>query len=206
MHKQPAAVARTLVLASTSRYRRHLFERLRVPFETAAPGVDEEPYKHRGLSPNDMVRQLAELKSRAVAPHWPSAIIVGGDQCATIDGRLLGKPGTVERTIEQLSSLAGRTHQLVTALCVLDGVTGHCDTMVDVHEMTMRPLDAEQIRRYVELDEPVDCAGSYKLESLGVALFERVSGSDPTAIVGVPLMQLVTMLARCGYDVFRAAR
>lgn len=211
MDKQPEAqpstptAQRPVVLASTSQYRKQLFERLRIPFETFDPAVDEDPCKQLGLEPVELVRRLAEAKARAVISHRPSAIVIGGDQCATIDGRVLDKPGDFERAVQQLESLAGRTHELVTALCLIDGTSGHTETIVDVHQMTMRPLDGAQIRRYVELDLPLDCAGSYKLESLGVALFERVAGSDPTAIVGVPLMQLVSMLSRVGYDVFAHA-
>lgn len=195
----------TLVLASTSRYRRQLLERLRVPFQAIDPAVDEDPYKHMGLSPEQMVRALAEAKAQAVLERRPGSIVIGGDQCATLEGDVLGKPGTVERTERQLARLAGKTHQLVTAITVIDAASGRTETIVDVHEMTMRPLTERQIQRYVELDRPLDCAGSYKLESLGVALFERVAGSDPTAIVGVPLMRLVTVLGRLGYDVFAHA-
>ncbi len=196
---------RLLVLASTSKYRRQLLERLRIPFEAVDPEVDETPLQQRGLPPKDLVRTLAQTKARAAATRYSHAIILGGDQCATIDGIVLGKPGSIDRAVEQLEELAGRTHQLVTALCVIDTTSGHEDTIVDVHDMTLRPLSRPQIRRYVEVDCPVDCAGSYKLESLGVALFEEVSGRDPTAIVGVPLMRLASMLARVGFDVFTHA-
>lgn len=193
------------MLASTSRYRRQLLQQLRIPFDTVDPGVDESPYKNMGLEPAEMVRTLAEVKARAAASRCPGAIVVGGDQCATIDGKILGKPGTKERTVEQLRRLAGRTHELVTAMCVLDTVSDRAQTVVDVHRMTMRALDDDQIRRYVDLDRPLDCAGAYKLESLGVALFEEVAGSDPTAIVGIPLMRLAAILSRFGFDVFAHA-
>ena len=196
---------RNLVLASTSPYRKQLLARLRIPFEALDPNVDEDAYKERGLPPNELVRSLAEAKARAVGQVRPRDLVLGGDQCASLDGHILGKPLSFEGSVNQLSLLSGRTHMLVTALSLLDPTTGRCDTVVDVHEMSMRPLGPEQIRRYVELDHPMDCAGSYKLESLGVALFERVAGSDPTAIVGMPLMRLVSMLDAVGYDVFAHA-
>ncbi len=201
----PLFPPRNLVLASTSRYRKELLARLRVPFEAVDPDVDEDAYKDLGLSPQHLVRSLAEAKARAAGRLRPDSLIVGGDQCASLDGHVLGKPGSFAGSVDQLTMLAGRTHLLVTALCLFNPTTGQCNTVVDVHEMTMRPLDREQIRRYVELDRPMDCAGSYKLESLGVALFEHVAGSDPTAIVGMPLMRLVSMLDAVGYDVFAHA-
>jgi septum formation protein len=194
-----------LVLASTSPYRKQLLARLRVPFESLDPSVDEDAYKGRGLPPNELVRALAEAKARAIGQVRPRDLIVGGDQCASLDGLILGKPLSFEGAVDQLAMLAGRTHLLITALSLLDPTSGRCDTVVDVHEMTMRPLDRGQIQRYVAIDRPMDCAGSYKLESLGVALFERVAGSDPTAIVGMPLMRLVSMLDAMGYDVFAHA-
>lgn len=193
------------MLASTSPYRRLLLARLRIPFDAIDSRVDEDAYKGKGLAPDRLVRELAEAKARTVGALRPESLIVAGDQMAVLDGRLLGKPGSVDGCVQQLGMLAGRTHQLITALCVLDATSGAIETVVDVHDMTMRGLEEGQIRRYVDLDEPLDCAGSYKLESLGVALFERVSGSDPTAIVGMPLMQLVTLLKEMGYDVFAHA-
>lgn len=197
--------SRSLVLASTSPYRRQLLARLRVDFDAVDSRVDEDAHKARGLKPDQLVRELAEAKARAVSTIRPDALIIAGDQMAVLDGRLLGKPSSVDGCVQQLSLLAGRTHQLITALCVLDATSGAIETVVDVHDMTMRGLEEGQIRRYVNLDEPLDCAGSYKLESFGVALFERVAGSDPTAIVGMPLMRLVTMLGKMGYDVFANA-
>jgi septum formation protein len=197
--------SRCVVLASTSPYRRLLLARLRIPFDAMDSRVDEDAYKGKGLAPDRLVRELAEAKARAVGALRSEALIVAGDQMAVLDGRMLGKPGSIDGCVQQLGMLAGRTHQLITALCVLDATSGASETVVDVHDMTMRRLEDEQIRRYVDLDEPLDCAGSYKLECFGVALFERVAGRDPTAIVGMPLMQLVTLLMRMGYDVFAHA-
>lgn len=197
---------RPLVLASTSRYRRHLFEQLHVPFEAVDPGVDEEPFKQRGLPPAELVRVLALEKALAVARTRADALVIAGDQVAAIDEQVLGKPGSFEASVAQLEQLAGRTHRLVTAICVADARSGRNETFVDTHEMSMRALDSAQLRRYVEVDMPLDCAGAYRLESLGVALFDHVSGSDPTAIVGIPLMRLAQLLSGFGYDVFLHAR
>ncbi len=200
MDKKP----RRLLLASSSKYRKKLLEQLHIPFETIDPRLDESPLKKLGLPPQELVQKLAQAKAKAVA-HIPNTLVISGDQVAAIDGDILGKPGNVERAVEQLKRLAGRTHLLITALCVLDTYHQDAKTIVDVHAMTMRPLNEKQIRRYVDIDHSVDCAGAYKLESMGVALFEKVSGSDASAIVGIPLMHLVTLLAQANYDVFAHA-
>ncbi|MFT4703328.1 MAG: septum formation protein [Bradymonadia bacterium] len=186
-----------LILASTSRYRRALLERLGHPFDCIAPGVDERLWKGRGLSPRELVRQLALAKATAVASAHPGAIVIGSDQCASLDGAILGKPHTRDNAIAQLVLMAGRTHELLTGVAVIgpDGeVTGH----IDVHRLTMRTLGVEAIARYVDADEPLDCAGSYKIEGRGVALFERVEGDDGTAIIGLPLMWVARTLTALG--------
>lgn len=199
--KAPAP-QRTLVLASTSPYRRQSLQRLGLTFEAVDPRVDEDAHKTTGLSPRALVELLAVEKARACSARYPQAVIIGGDQCAEIDGQALGKPGTVERAAEQLQRLCGRTHRLLTALCVLDSASGQELVRVDEHLLTVRPLSNAQVRRYVELDLPLDCAGSYKIESLGIALFERIEGTDPSAITGLPLMTLAAMLTLVGIDVF----
>jgi len=200
---------RRVVLASTSTYRRQLLERLHIPFEAINPGVDETPFQERKISAIDLTQTLAQTKAHAVRQTHPHDIVIGCDQCVTIDDLVLGKPGSADIAMEQLAMLSGRTHKLDTALCLLHPPTGEPNptemVSVDVHEITMRRLNRCQIRRYVELDQPIDCAGSYKIESLGIALFERVSGTDPTAIMGMSLMRLVSMLAEAGYDVFEHA-
>ena len=197
---------RTIILASTSPYRKQLLAQLHVPFETVDPNIDESPAKALSTNPAELTQNLAEAKAKAVAALRPHDIIIGSDQCISIDGKLLSKPKTTEAAIQQLTTLSGRTHKLVTAVCVLDAASELLDTTIVTHELTMRSLSEEQIQRYIHVDQPLDCAGSYKLESLGVALFEGVSGPDPTSIVGLPLMSLVSMLARLGYDVFASAR
>ncbi|HNS99634.1 MAG TPA: nucleoside triphosphate pyrophosphatase [Polyangiaceae bacterium] len=201
----PCRAIPKVVLASTSPYRKQLLARLRIAFEAVDSGIDETRFKALALPPSELVRILAEQKAQAVGHHHPNSLIVGGDQCVELDGRVLGKAGTNQGAMGQLRLLSGRTHHLFTALSLLDTRSGRCDTVVDVHEMTMRPLNPRQIERYVQIDEPLDCAGSYKLESLGIALFDRVQGDDPTAIIGLPLMRLVSLLATAGYDVFARA-
>src|SRR3954469_13708455 len=152
-----------LILASTSRYRREQLERLGVPFRAIAPACDEEALKRPELAPRALAESLAEAKALSLAQAHPAAAIIGGDQVATIDGLILGKPGTEAAAIEQLARLAGRTHALITAIVVRHpgGVIAH----TDVTRLTMRPLDRAQLARYVGGDRPLDCAGAYKLEA-----------------------------------------
>ncbi len=188
-----------LLLASTSPWRGELLERLGLPFEQLDPELDEAPWKLRGLAVEDLVTQLAVAKAEALAPRAPDAFILGADQVAALDGAILGKPGTVERAIDQLTRLAGRTHRLVTGLA-LRCPDGTVHTAVDVHEVTLRPLTRPQIEHYVATDEPLACAGSYKMEALGIALFERCRGDDYTAVIGLPLTQVVRLLSEAGWD------
>lgn len=189
-----------LVLASTSKYRCALLARLGLPFESVAPPFDEEAAKTAlaHLDPEALSLALARGKALSVAHTRPGAIVIGSDQVATIDGAKLDKPGTAERARAQLRLLAGRTHRLVTSVVMARGdeVLEH----VDVHEVTLRPLTDAQIARYVAADAPLDCAGSYRSESLGVALFARVRGDDATAVVGLPLVAVTRLLARLGLD------
>lgn len=195
-----------LVLASTSRYRRASIERLGLRVEAMAPDFDERAAEQAlgPVSTAEVASVLALGKARSLAAACPDALIVGADQIAEIDGERLHKPGTEEAAAAQLRRLAGRTHRLVTAVTVLRAADQHAETAVDVHELVMRPLSDEAIARYVARDRPLDCAGSYRVESLGIALFERTSGHDFTAIVGLPLMVLVTLLGRFGVDVLAA--
>lgn len=189
-----------LILASTSRYRKELLGRLALPFACEAPGVDEDAVKADGsLSPRQVAEILAERKARAVAARHPQAVVIGSDQLAQIDGQVLGKPGTAAGAEAQLARLAGRTHELVTAVCIVH--PGGCERLTDIARLRMRPLDAAAIARYVAADRPLDCAGAYKLECLGIALFEQVACDDHTAITGLPLVWTSGVLARLGFAV-----
>jgi septum formation protein len=188
-----------LVLASTSSYRRDLLARLRLPFSCEKPGVDEDAAKRSLRDPAAVVAELARQKARAVAVRRPDAIVIGSDQGACLDGTMLDKPGTAANAIAQLTALAGRTHELRTAVAIV-----HAHGLVewtDVTRLTMRALAREEIERYVAAEQPLDCAGSYKIEGLGIALFERIESEDQTAIQGLPLLRLSAELRRLGLSV-----
>ena len=186
-----------LILASTSLYRRELLMRLGVPFECLASGIDEDEFKADGMGPIELARTLATEKALKKVITHPLATIIGCDQVLDVDGRILGKPHTLEVAIEQLSRLAGRSHRLVTAVCVWH--EGQIHTHVDLTTLTMRPIAPEAIARYLAHDKPFDCAGSYKLEARGITLFERIESDDHTAIIGLPLIATTTLLKRCDY-------
>lgn len=192
---------RPIILASSSPYRRKLLELLRVQFETIDPAVDEDEVKARGLPARELVEELSILKARSVLEHYPDAIVIGSDQCVELDGEILGKPGSAEKALEQLLKMSGRTHLLWTGVAVASSESERVATHVDKHVLTMRRLDAETLERYVVADEPYDCAGSYRIESLGISLFERVESEDFTAITGLPLTVVVRMLDRFGVSV-----
>jgi septum formation protein len=191
---------RRLILASTSPYRRALLERVGLAFEVASPGVDEGAFRHLGVEA--MVRALAVEKASAV--DAADALIIGSDQALDLDGEVLGKPGSAEAARAQLRRLSGRTHRLLTAVAVRDGGSGRVEVALDTHRMTMRQLSDAQIARYVAMDQPLWCAGSYMLERAGVALFERIEAdpetADDTAIVGLPMMKLLALLRGFGLD------
>ncbi len=182
-----------IVLASTSRHRRDLLTRAGIPFEAVAPTVDEEALKD-GRPPEELAAFLARAKAESIAKQRPRDIVIGSDQIAIHRGQQLGKPGTRDNAIAQLTRLSGDSHRLVTAMTVIGN--GEMHEHLEVAELTMRALAAEQIARYVDADGPLDCAGSYRLESRGIALFERVTSNDHTAIVGLPLLALVRLLAK----------
>jgi septum formation protein len=188
---------RRLVLASTSPYRRALLERLAIPFDCVAPGVDEAP--RPGEPPRDLALRLARAKAAAVAAARPGSVVIAGDQVVALDGQPLGKPGSPEAAAAQLRRLAGRCHELLTAVAILDGERSW--EHLDATRLTMRPLDDAEIARYVERDRAWDCAGAYKIESLGIALFASIETSDPTAIVGFPLMAVAEALRSFGFRV-----
>jgi len=188
-----------LILASGSPYRRAQLERLGPPFRSVEPGVDEAPLKAAGLSPRRLAEQLAEAKARAVAEREAEAAVIGADQLVAFQGLVLGKPGTPERAVDQLLQLSGREHQLITAFVVI--APGRIERGMEVARIRLRDLTAEEARRYVEADRSWDCAGAYKWEARGVALFERIVCEDHSAIVGLPLIALTTALRRLGFPI-----
>lgn len=190
-----------LILASSSRYRHAMLARLRVPFEAIAPQVDETP--RPGEPPAELALRLSAAKADAVAARRPGALLIGSDQVATVDGDPIGKPGNPQRAREQLRRLSGRTVEFHSALCVTDG---RRHEMADVVTWCrFRRLDEAAIDAYLRLEEPYDTAGSAKAESLGIVLMEEVRSDDPTAIVGLPLIALTSMLRSFGFDPLREA-
>ena len=188
-----------LILASTSVYRRELLARLRVPFECLAPGCDEARLPDEPAAA--LASRLARLKADTVAARHPGSIVIGSDQVAVRGDDLLGKPGTVARCTEQLLLSSGREVAFLTAVHVVDGRHGHAEAHLDRTLVRFRTLDAGEIARYVAADQPLDCAGGFKAESLGIGLFERIDSADPTALTGLPLIWLSAALRRAGIQV-----
>lgn len=191
--------SKALILASTSRYRRALLERLGLPFECVAPQVLEA--RHPGEAPTDMAARLARLKAESVARLHPDAVVIGSDQVALRGSEVLGKPGTAERCREQLRESSGRDVVFLTAIHVIDGHSGRAESHVDRTTVLFRDLTVAEIDRYIARDEPLDCAGGFKAESLGIALFEKIDSSDPTGLTGLPLAWLCGALRRAGFEV-----
>ncbi|GAB0057716.1 7-methyl-GTP pyrophosphatase [Candidatus Magnetaquicoccaceae bacterium FCR-1] len=188
-----------LVLASTSIYRRQLLERLGVPFTVASPETDETRLPDE--PPEALVERLAEAKARAVAERFPDAVIIASDQVAVIDGRVLGKPGSPENAAAQLRLASGREVVFHNGLALLAPVEPRLQQALILFRVHFRPLREDTIQRYLERDRPFDCAGGFKSEQLGIALFSRMEGEDPTALMGLPLIALTGMLERIGMPV-----
>ncbi len=189
----------TLVLASTSPYRRELLTRLRLPFEALSPDIDETPLP--GESPSATALRLSVLKARAAASAFPDALVIGSDQVLMLDDAQLGKPGNYENAFAQLKAMQGREMVFHTALTLLNSRTGRAQTRDVPTTVRIRRLSDAQIAAYLAKEKPYDCAGSAKSESLGIALMERMDSTDPTALIGLPLMTLTEMLANEGVDV-----
>lgn len=191
-----APTSRAVVLGSTSRYRRELLERLRIPFTVSAPGVDETPLL--GEAPQALARRLALAKARAVAALHPNAVVIGSDQVADLAGQPLGKPGEHARAVQQLRQMRGQTVIFQTALAVVCLASGY--EQVDLAEVRVvfRDLSDAEIEAYLQAEQPYDCAGSAKSEGLGIALLESIDNDDPTALIGLPLIRTARMLRQAG--------
>ena len=196
--QQPTLTAsgRTLILGSTSRYRKELLSRLQIPFETAAPDVDETP--HINESPKDLALRLALAKARAVALKNPEAIVIGSDQVADLEGAPLGKPGNHANATLQLQRMRGKTVIFQTALSVVCIATGYQRTDLAEVKVKFRDLSDAEIESYLRAEEPYDCAGSAKSEGLGIALLDAIDNDDPTALIGLPLIRTCQMLSEAG--------
>ena len=187
---------RTLILGSTSRYRKELLSRLGVPFDIAAPEVDETPLNNE--SPKDLALRLALAKARAVANKFPEAVVIGSDQVADLDGLPLGKPGNHANAVKQLQRMRGKTVIFQTALSVICLATGFEQTDLAAVKVQFRDLTDEEIESYLKAEKPYDCAGSAKSEGLGIALLSAIDNDDPTALVGLPLIRTCHMLRAAG--------
>ncbi len=187
---------RPLVLASTSRYRRQLLERLNLPFDIAAPQVDESPQP--GEAPAALAARLALAKAREVAARFPQALVLGSDQVAELDGAPLGKPGTHGRAAAQLARMSGQAVLFHTALALVCRATGYEQSDVALVRVRFRQLAADEIERYLRAEQPYDCAGSAKSEGLGIALLDAIESDDPTALIGLPLIRTARLLRAAG--------
>jgi septum formation protein len=191
---------RTLILASTSPYRLQLLRQLGLPFEVSAPLFQEQ--LDQSVSPELLVRHQALHKAKSLAGRYPDALIIGADQ-VFVDARhrIVGKPGNAEQAIAQLLEMQGRTHTFYTGVAIYDSASGGHFATCETFNVTLRPLSEAQVRSYIERENPVDCAGSFKIEGLGIALMERLEGRDYTALIGLPLIRLTDMLKQFDVDV-----
>ena len=188
-----------IVLASTSKYRRELLARLGLPFEVAAPGVDETPLPNE--APEETSPRLAQAKAKAVAARFPQAIVIGSDQVALLDGLPLGKPGNHSNAVRQLKAMRGKEVVFHTALCIYHAASGRMTARVVPYRVRFRGYSDAQIERYLQREQPYDCAGSARSEGLGIALIAEMRGDDPNALIGLPLIALTEMLAEHGVSV-----
>lgn len=185
-----------LILASGSKYRQQLLQRLGIAFDCHAPQIDESSGDHE--APIELVRRLAALKAEAVSREFPRAIVIGSDQLAVFDGNVIGKPGSYKNALRQLTTFSGQTVEFLTAVSVQCLESGFEEQHTDSTQVCFSNLKTEQIERYLEKEKPFDCTGSFKAESLGIVLFDQINSTDPTALIGLPLIATATMLRRAG--------
>lgn len=190
---------KTIVLASSSPFRRELLDKLGFAYRSKKPDVDETPFPDE--APNELVARLAESKARAVMQQFPNALIIGSDQVAVLDGEILGKPGTKSIAFEQLKKASGRCMTFLTGLSLLDSETGIAQTEVVPFDVHFRKLTDSMIDRYLEREQPFNCAGSFKSEGLGIVLFDKLDGEDPNTLIGLPLIRLTRLLEKAGVEV-----
>lgn len=181
-----------LILASSSSYRKELLQRLHLPFECYSPNIDETPLPSE--TAEQLVKRLSLEKAQKVAEEFPGALVIGSDQAAVLEGRIMGKPGSAKKALEQLRSANNKKLQLMTGLCLLNSQSGDYQLDLVPFDVQFRHLNDAALKRYIELDMPLDCAGSFKWEQLGIALFRKMTGDDVTALQGLPLIRLIDML------------
>jgi len=189
----------TLVLASTSPFRKALLEKLHLEFVTDSPEIDES--RREGETPEQLVARLASEKARAVAERHPNSLIIGSDQVAVNGEEILGKPGNHEKAMQQLRNASGKRITFYTGLCLYNSETGSEQTIVEPFHVHFRQLSDEQIDNYLKAEQPYNCAGSFKSEALGIALFEKLEGDDPNSLIGLPLIRLIEMLEKEGVNI-----
>lgn len=189
---------RNIILASSSPYRKQLLQKLGVGFESLSPDIDETPTEQE--TPTELVCRLAEAKARALSGSHSNHLIIGSDQVATIGGRTIGKPLNHTTALGQLESFCGKEVLFMTGLCLLNSATGRAQITVEHYIVRFRPLTRTQLTNYLNKEQPFDCAGSFKVEGLGICLFERLSGDDPNTLIGLPLIALTRMLENEGVD------
>ncbi len=195
-----------LILGSSSVYRKELLSRLGIPFEVAAPDIDESPLP--GEAPETTALRLAQAKAAAIAAKHPGALVIGSDQVATLDGEQIGKPGTHENALKQLQTMRGKRVIFHTALCLLDGRKNGKDAIQFENVqtfVTFRDLPDAELDAYLKIEQPYDCAGSARNEAMGIAILEKIESDDPTALTGLPLIALTTMLRKAGVPLFTKA-
>lgn len=188
-----------LVLASGSPYRRQLLAKLGLPFEWQAPCIDEQAYA--GEAPEALVKRLAQEKAAALKTAFPQHLIIGSDQVAVYEGKILGKPGHIEQARRQLAAASGKTVTFFTGLCLYNSASGQLQTTYETYRVTFRNISNHQIETYLQRDQPFDCAGSFRAEGLGISLFSALEGRDPNTLIGLPLIALVELLNNEGVDI-----
>jgi MAF protein len=190
---------KTLVLGSTSPFRKILLEKLQLPFECAKPNIDESPKPNE--TPIALVERLAIEKAKAVSSSYTDALIIGSDQVAVCNGEIIGKPHTYENAIKQLTRFSGKSITFFTGLCVYCTETNIAHSIVEPFIVHFKVLTQDEISNYLNIEKPLNCAGSFKSEGLGICLFERLEGDDPNTLIGLPLIKLITLLKQQGMDV-----
>ena len=188
-----------IILASSSPFRKALLERLNLRFECHSPEIDES--RHANESAENYVCRLAQQKAQAISNSFPDAVVIGSDQCALLENKFLGKPGNHENALRQLKAAQGKSVIFHTGLCVKQASTGFSESDDIQYEVRFRYLNDQQLNRYLEIEQPYQCAGSFKSEGYGVVLFDQIQGEDPSALIGLPLIRLTSMLENAGIKV-----
>ena len=196
MNNSKSGITKQLVLASTSPFRKELLQKLNLPFVTDSPDIDES--KKENETPEQLVSRLSVEKAKAVGIRHPNALIIGSDQVACNAGEILGKPGTRDKAITQLSNASGKIITFYTGLTLYDTETDTHQTCCELFRVHFRSLNTDQIERYIDAEQPLNCAGSFKSEGLGISLFKKLEGDDPNALIGLPLIRLINMLENQG--------